>query len=43
MNRALFIGVYPGLDDRQIGHVSNVLHGFVRGFTTVKCTIEQLG
>ncbi|MDA0677300.1 MAG: DegT/DnrJ/EryC1/StrS family aminotransferase, partial [Chloroflexi bacterium] len=31
MNRALFIGVYPGLDDRQIAHVSNVLHGFREG------------
>jgi CDP-6-deoxy-D-xylo-4-hexulose-3-dehydrase len=35
MNRALFIGVYPGLDDRQIAHVSNVLHGCVRGTANV--------
>ena len=43
MNRALFIGVYPGLDDRQIGHVSNVLHGFVRGFTTVRVYDRAVG
>jgi CDP-6-deoxy-D-xylo-4-hexulose-3-dehydrase len=34
MNRALFIGVYPGLDDRQIAHVGDVLHSFVRGSTS---------
>ena len=31
MNSALFIGVYPGLDDRQIAHVCEVLISFARG------------
>jgi CDP-6-deoxy-D-xylo-4-hexulose-3-dehydrase len=30
MNRALFIGVYPGLDDRQIAHACDVLRSFIR-------------
>jgi CDP-6-deoxy-D-xylo-4-hexulose-3-dehydrase len=34
LNRALFVGVYPGLDDRQITHVGNVLHGFVKRSAT---------
>jgi CDP-6-deoxy-D-xylo-4-hexulose-3-dehydrase len=31
MNSALFIGVYPGLDDHQIAHVCEVLISYARG------------
>jgi CDP-6-deoxy-D-xylo-4-hexulose-3-dehydrase len=40
MNRAFFIGVYPGLDSAQLDHVGNTFARFMRGERLQNVTIR---